>query len=96
MKKAEKIQLIALGGVGEVGKNLYIVEIDSDIFIVDAGLKYPENEMLGIDVVIPDITYLLERKDRVRAIFLTNGRLDRIGAIFYILKHINAPVYGTK
>ncbi|MEK5270220.1 ribonuclease J [Aeribacillus sp. FSL K6-8394] len=96
MKKAEKIQLIALGGVGEVGKNLYIVKIDSDIFIVDAGLKYPENEMLGIDVVIPDITYLLERKDRVRAIFLTNGRLDRIGAIFYILKHINAPVYGTK
>lgn len=96
MKKTERIKLISLGGVGEVGKNMYVVEIDSDIFIVDAGLKYPENEMLGIDVVIPDITYLLENKERVKAIILTNGASGRIGAVFHLLKHLDIPVYGTK
>ncbi len=78
-KNTENVRIIALGGVGEIGKNLYVIEIDSDIFVVDAGLMHPENEMLGIDVVIPDISYLVERADRVKAIFLTHGHDENIG-----------------
>lgn len=96
MEKTENIKLIALGGVGEVGKNMFVVEINSDIFIVDAGLMYPEGEMLGIDMVIPDITYLKENKDRVKGIFLTHGHDESIGGIFYLLSNINVPLYGTK
>jgi ribonuclease J len=95
-RKNESIKLIALGGVGEIGKNMYLVEVDGEIFVVDAGLMFPENEMLGIDVVIPDITYLLENKDRVKAIFLTHGHEDHIGALSYVLSKLNVPVYGTK
>jgi ribonuclease J len=96
MKKTEKIKVVALGGVGEIGKNMYVIEIDSDIFIVDAGLMYPENEMLGIDVVIPDISYLEENKDRVKALFLTHGHDEQIGSIFHVLQKINVPIFGTK
>jgi len=96
MKKTEKIKIIALGGVGEIGKNMYVVEIDSDIFVVDCGLMYPENEMLGIDVVIPDISYLEENKDRVKAVLLTHGHDESIGGIFHIVQHLKAPIYGTK
>ena len=71
--KNEHIKIIALGGVGEIGKNMYITEVDGDIYIVDAGLMFPEEEMLGIDIVIPDISYLTANKDRVKAIFLTHG-----------------------
>ncbi|AUZ41385.1 MBL fold metallo-hydrolase, partial [Bacillus sp. MBGLi79] len=80
-KNTENIRIIALGGVGEIGKNLYVIEIDSDIFVVDAGLMHPENEMLGIDVVIPDISYLIERSERVQAIFLTHGHEVNIGGV---------------
>ncbi|MBV7503713.1 ribonuclease J [Bacillus sp. sid0103] len=90
------IKLITLGGVGEIGKNMYLVEVDKDIFIIDAGLMFPEEEMLGIDIVIPDITYLKENKERVKAIFLTHGHEDHIGALSYVLRQIDAPVYGTK
>ncbi|WP_026566485.1 ribonuclease J [Bacillus sp. UNC41MFS5] len=90
------IKLITLGGVGEIGKNMYLVEVDKDIFIIDAGLMFPEEEMLGIDIVIPDITYLKENKERVKAIFLTHGHEDHIGALSYVLRHIDVPVYGTK
>lgn len=96
MKQTEKIKLIALGGVGEIGKNMYVVEIDSDIFVVDCGLMYPENEMLGIDVVIPDISYLEENKERVKAVLLTHGHDESIGGIFHLIKHLQVPVYGTK
>ncbi|MCY8425593.1 ribonuclease J2 [Bacillus vallismortis] len=98
MKKinTENVRIIALGGVGEIGKNLYVIEIDSDIFVVDAGLMHPENEMLGIDVVIPDISYLIERADRVKAIFLTHGHDENIGGVFYLLNKLSVPVYGTK
>lgn len=87
---------MALGGVGEFGKNMYLVEVDGDIFVLDAGFMIPENEMLGIDIVIPDITYLIQNKERVQGIFLTHGHEDHIGALSYVLREINVPVYGTK
>lgn len=94
--KNEIIKIIPLGGVGEIGKNMYVIEVDSDIFVIDAGLMFPENEMLGIDIVIPDITWLEEQKDRIKGIFLTHGHEDAIGALPYILRKIKAPVYGSK
>jgi ribonuclease J len=95
-KKNHSIKFISLGGVGETGKNMYLVEVDKDILIIDAGIMFPEEEMLGIDMVIPDITYLKENKDRVKAIFLTHGHEDHIGALSYVLRQADVPVYGTK
>jgi ribonuclease J len=95
-KQVEKIRVFSLGGVGEIGKNMYVVELDDDIFVIDAGVMFPEDEMLGIDKVIPDISYLVERQDRIKAIFLTHGHEEHIGAIAYVLKKVSAPVYGTK
>lgn len=95
-KHTESIKLIALGGVGETGKNMYVVEVNQDIFVVDAGLMLPEDEMLGIDIVIPDITYLLENEHRIKGFFLTHGHEENIGAISFVLNKIKAPVYGTK
>ena len=92
----ESIKVIPMGGVGEIGKNMYLTEVDGDIFIVDAGLMFPEDEMLGIDIVIPDLTYLMQNRDRVRAIFLTHGHEDHIGALTYVLQKINVPVYGSR
>lgn len=95
-KKNEMIRIIPLGGVGEIGKAMYVVEIDEELFVVDSGLMFPEDEMLGIDIVIPDITYLEENKERVKGIFLTHGHEDAIGSIAYVLQKIKAPVYGSK
>ncbi|MEK4252998.1 ribonuclease J [Ureibacillus sp. FSL K6-2830] len=94
--KNEVIRIIPLGGVGEIGKSMYVIEIDDEVFIVDSGLMFPEDEMLGIDIVIPDFTYLEENKDRIKGIFLTHGHEDAIGSIAYVLQKINAPVYGSK
>lgn len=94
--KNEVIRIIPLGGVGEVGKAMYVIEIDEDLFVVDSGLMFPEDEMLGIDIVIPDMTFLEENKDRVKGIFLTHGHEDAIGSIAYLMKKIQAPVYGSK
>ncbi|KKB38920.1 ribonuclease J [Bacillus thermotolerans] len=95
-KKNELIKVIPLGGVGEIGKNMTVIEVDEEIFIIDSGLMFPENEMLGIDIVIPDISYLVENKDRIKGIFLTHGHEDAIGSLGYILRQVKAPVYGTK
>ena len=94
--KNELIRIIPLGGVGEIGKAMYVVEIDEELFIVDAGLMFPEGEMLGIDIVIPDISYIEENKERVKGIFLTHGHEDAIGSIAYLLQKVQAPVYGSK
>ncbi|MDF0479239.1 ribonuclease J [Vagococcus sp. PNs007] len=90
------IKLIPLGGVRENGKNLYIVEVDEEIFVFDCGLKYPENDLLGIDIVIPDFSYLIENKDKVAGVFLTHGHADAIGALPYLLENLDVPVFGTE
>ena len=89
------IKIIALGGVRENAKNLYVVEVNDSIFILDAGLKYPENEQLGVDEVIPNLDYLIENKKRVQGIFLTHGHADAIGALPYILSEMKVPVFGS-
>ncbi|MBF8984784.1 ribonuclease J [Lutibacter sp. B2] len=96
VKKLEKIKVIPLGGLNEIGKNIMAFEYKEDIVIVDCGLSFPEDEMLGIDIVIPDITYLMKNKEKVRGIVLTHGHEDHIGALPYVLKKLNVPIYGTK
>ena len=91
-----EIKIIPLGGVRENGKNMYVVEVDELIFVLDCGLMYPDNELLGIDVVIPDFTYLEEDKNRIAGIFLTHGHEDAVGALPYFLENIDAPVFGTE
>lgn len=90
------IQIIPLGGLGEIGKNMTVVECGEDILVIDSGLMFPEEDMLGIDIVIPDITYLLENRERVRGIVLTHGHEDHIGSLPYVLRELDVPVYGTK
>src|SRR5687768_2584566 len=94
--RGPKIKLIPLGGLGEIGKNMMVLECGEDIIAIDCGVMFPEEEMLGVDLVIPDITYLLENKERVRGIVITHGHEDHIGALPYILKQLNVPVYSTR
>jgi len=94
--KMSNISLTTLGGVRENGKNMYIAEIDGSIFVLDAGLKYPENEQLGVDVVIPNMDYLFENSDRIAGVFLTHGHADAIGALPYLLAEAKVPVFGSE
>ncbi|MBT9166850.1 MAG: Ribonuclease J1 [Syntrophomonadaceae bacterium] len=91
-----KLQIIPLGGIGEIGKNMYVIRYEDEIIVIDSGLFFPGDEMLGIDVVIPDITFLLENKEKIKGIVLTHGHEDHIGALPYVLAQLNVPVYGTK
>ena len=93
---AEKLKIIPLGGLNEIGKNMTAYEYGNDILVVDCGMGFPDEEMYGVDLVIPDITYLTKNKERIRAIVLTHGHEDHIGAVPYVLREINAPIYATR
>ncbi|MBR2043501.1 MAG: RNase J family beta-CASP ribonuclease [Clostridia bacterium] len=90
------VRIIPLGGIGEIGKNITLYEFDGDMFIVDCGMSFPDESTPGIDIIIPDFTYLIENKDKIKGMVLTHGHEDHIGAIPYLLKNFNIPIYGTK
>src|SRR5271156_3374533 len=92
----EKLQIIPLGGLGEFGMNCLALHFGDDILVIDAGLMFPEAELLGVDIVVPDISYLIENRSKVRGIVLTHGHEDHIGALPFILSELNVPVWGTE
>ena len=94
--KKQTVRIVPLGGLNEIGKNMTVYECGNDMFIVDCGLAFPDETMLGVDIVIPDFTYVVENRDRIRGVFITHGHEDHIGGIPYLMKEINAPIYATK
>ena len=93
--QSKALRVIPLGGVGEIGKNMMVLEYDGHLIVIDAGLMFPESDMHGIDLIIPDIEYLVQRADQVEGIILTHGHEDHIGALPYVLDQLDVPVFGT-
>src|ERR1700741_4560432 len=93
---AGKLQVVPLGGLGEFGMNCMAIRWGDDIIVIDAGLMFPEAELLGVDIVVPDLSYLIENRQRVRAVILTHGHEDHIGGLPWMLMELNVPVYGTE
>ena len=95
-QKAERLKIIPLGGLEQIGMNITAFEYGDSIIVVDCGLAFPEDEMYGIDLVIPDVTYLVENIDKVKGFFITHGHEDHIGSLPYVLKDVNVPIFATK
>ena len=91
-----KLKIIPLGGLHEIGKNITVFEYEEDMIVVDCGLSFPEDGMLGVDLVIPDITYIVKNQEKLKGIVITHGHEDHIGGVPYFLKQVNTPIYGTK
>src|SRR5689334_4207187 len=96
MDNDKTLDVVPLGGLGEFGMHMMALRCSGTIIVVDAGVMFPDEELLGVDIIVPDITYLLERKSEVKAIFLTHGHEDHIGALPFVLPYLNVPVYGSK
>ncbi|MCL2420481.1 MAG: ribonuclease J, partial [Defluviitaleaceae bacterium] len=94
--KKSKLKVFSLGGLDEIGKNITVLEYGGDIMIIDCGVAFPQDDMLGIDLVIPDFSYLMKNKNKIRGIVLTHGHEDHIGSVPYFLRDFNTPIYGTK
>ena len=93
---AEKLKIISLGGLNEIGKNITVLEYGGDMIVVDCGLGFPEDDMYGVDLVVPDVTYLIKNQQKLRGFFLTHGHEDHIGGLPYVLEQVNAPVHTTR
>ena len=92
---SSKLRIVPLGGLGEIGKNMTVIEYEDEILIIDAGIMFPENDMLGVDAIIPDYEYVRENRDKVKAILITHGHEDHVGALPYLMREVDVPIYAT-